>query len=72
MDIFPRYQKKMDLNRALSEPQVFIRMCTSDPIVQARYNGWYEPMADKKGFISRNGNILPIEGFSISYHIFKD
>lgn len=71
-DIFCQTRKKIDLSTALALERVYINILSEDPIVKTRYDGWYKPLDDKKGFINPIGLILPVEGFGIYYHVFKE
>lgn len=71
-EMFTQGRKKIDIATALTLEQVYINVVSTDPIIKARYDGWYKPMTDKKGFINSVGIILPMEGFGITYHVFKE
>lgn len=62
----------LDMNTLLNNKgnRFFVKMISSDPMVQGQYNGWYRRNANNTALINSIGLVLPFEGLGISYNAY--
>lgn len=65
------YTKKCDLYSVMKADMVYVVVNNMDPVIRAKYNGWYQHNATHTALQNSTGHILPYEGLGISYMAYN-
>lgn len=64
--------KRLDLGTLFTMNRVYVIMNTADPVIRAKYNGWYSHNADRTALQNHIGIVLSYDGLGISYNAYPD
>lgn len=64
--------KRLDLGTLFTLNRVYVVMNSIDPVVRAKYNGWYSHNGDKTALQNHIGLVLSYDGLGIAYNAYPD
>lgn len=65
-------KRRMNITTFYRSTHIYVSMKTTDPVVKAKYDGWYRHNEDNSMLINQTGLTLPYEGLGISYFAYHD
>lgn len=63
--------KKISLDEAKKQEQVWIDYKHPDTDMCVRFSGWYRPDTKSSVFVAPNGFVLPFDSIDVVYHVYK-